>query len=164
MPAPAPTPVDPLAEQALRRLGERLRTQRRSMRIAAESAARAANLSRQTLHRIERGEPSVTMGAYLNVMRALGLEWQVVAAAPAAPAQPDERPDAQPDAQPVRLAEYPQLASLSWHRQGEALSEEEALALYERNWRHVDPSQLEPAERALIARLVQRHGKGALLV
>lgn len=160
MPAPAPTPVDPLAEQALQRLGERLRTQRRSMRIAAESAARAANLSRQTLHRIERGEPSVTMGAYLNVMRALGLEWQVVAAGPAALAQPD----AQPNAQPVRLAEYPQLASLSWHRQGEALSEEEALALYERNWRHVDPSQLEPAERALITRLVQRHGKGALLV
>lgn len=64
----------------------------------------------------------------------------------------------------VRLAEYPQLASLSWHRQGEALSEEEALALYERNWRHVDPSKLEPAERALISRLVQRHGKGALLV
>lgn len=156
MPAPAPTPVDPLAEQALRRLGERLRAQRRSMRIAAESAARAANLSRQTLHRIERGEPSVTMGAYLNAMHALGLELQVVAAVPAAPALPDVHL--------VRLADYPQLASLSWHRQGEALSEEEALALYERNWRHMEPSKLEPAERALITRLVQRHGKGALLV
>ena len=137
-------------------LGERLRAQRKRLRVSAESAARAANMSRQTLHRIERGEPSVTMGAYVNALRALGLELQVTGAA--------LPPEAGAEARLIRLADYPQLALLAWHRQGHLLTEPEALALYERNWRHVDASSLEPAERALIARLVQRHGKGALLV
>jgi transcriptional regulator with XRE-family HTH domain len=156
MPAQAPAVTDPLARRDLETLGELLRTQRKSMRIAAESVARAANMSRQTLHRIERGEPSVTMGAYLSALRALGLELKVVGAAQPAPAH--EHADA------VRLADYPQLEHLAWHRQGETLTEKEAFALYERNWRHIDRSSLGPAERDFIARLVKRYGKGALLV
>jgi transcriptional regulator with XRE-family HTH domain len=156
MPAQAPAVLDPLAQQDLALLGEQVRTQRKSMRIAAESVARAANMSRQTLNRIERGEPSVTMGAYLNALRALGLELKVRGIA---------RPvAARGRAAAVRLAEYPQLERLAWHRQGKTLTEKEAFALYERNWRHVDRPSLEPAERDFIARLVERHGKGALLV
>lgn len=156
MPAQAPEMADPLAQRHLELLGERLRTHRKAMRIAAESVARAANMSRQTLNRIERGEPSVTMGAYLNALRALGLELRVVDTTNAAPAGEG--------AATVPLADYPQLQRLAWHRRGEALTEEEAFALYERNWRHLDRPSLGAAERDFIARLVKRHGKGASLV
>ncbi|MFG6415730.1 helix-turn-helix domain-containing protein [Roseateles sp. DC23W] len=43
-------------------LGARIRAQRQRQRVSATHAAEAAGLSRVTLHRIERGEPSVTMG------------------------------------------------------------------------------------------------------
>ena len=33
-----------------------------------------AGLDRTTLYRIERGDPSVTLGAYFNVFRVLGLQ------------------------------------------------------------------------------------------
>ena len=39
-----------------------------------------------------------------------------------------------------------------------------ALALYERNWHHVDDAKLVPEERAFIHRLVQEHGHGVLHV
>jgi transcriptional regulator with XRE-family HTH domain len=155
MPSRSPDAHDPLVLQELQALGDAVRRRRKSMRVAAGSVARAANLSRQTLHRIEQGEPSVTMGAWLNVLRALGLGLQV-AGTPQAASPPE-------DAGSVRLADYPQLQRLAWHRSGDTLTGEEALALYERNWRHVDPGALQPAERDLIARLVARHGKGALL-
>ncbi len=32
-------------------------------------------MSRVSVHRIEQGEPSVTMGAYLNVLAALGMNY-----------------------------------------------------------------------------------------
>jgi len=40
----------------------------------------------------------------------------------------------------------------------------EALALYEANWRFVDPARLSKEERALIDRLVTNVGRGVLLV
>lgn len=39
-------------------------------------------MSRVTLHRIERGEPSVTMGAYLNALAVLGLDFEILARLP----------------------------------------------------------------------------------
>jgi len=148
-------------EGILKTLGERLRAQRKSMRIAAGSVASAANMSRQTLHRIEQGEPSVTMGAYLNALRALGLELQVVGGIRTELALGETGTG---DTDTVRLADYPQLRQLAWHRQADTVTGQDALALYERNWRHIDHSTLTPSERDFIARLVMRHGKGALLV
>lgn len=189
MPAQAPEMLDPQARHALKLLGERLRAQRKSMRIAAGSVAGAANMSRQTLHRIEQGEPSVTMGAYVNALRALGLQLQVVGGSDAidaaggtvgtssgsggasgaggaqgagVPALPTPQHD--PGDDTLRAADYPQLQLLAWHRHAGTVTGEEALALYERNWRHVDRAALTSAERDLIHRLVKRHGKGALLV
>ena len=46
----------------------------------------------------------------------------------------------------------------------ENLSHEEALALYERNWRHVDVEKLTPQERALIQALTATSPGGRLLV
>lgn len=49
-----------------------MHARRKALRITATSTAEAAGLSRVTLHRIERGEPAVTMGADLNRMAAPG--------------------------------------------------------------------------------------------
>ena len=65
----------------------------------------------------------------------------------------------------VRLNDYPQLKHLAWHLPGVTeLSAAEALSLYERNWRHVDPTLMQPGERALLQLLVTQLGGGRLLV
>lgn len=59
-------------------LGQQIRDHRKVLRISATVAAEAAGISRATLHRIENGEPSVTMGAYPNAMEALGLDFGII--------------------------------------------------------------------------------------
>jgi transcriptional regulator with XRE-family HTH domain len=135
------------------------------MRISAVATAGAAGLSRVTLHRIERGEASVTIGAYFNVAAALGVGIRLTTpvAAHTANSPPDARQIALP--QHIRLSDYPQLQSLAWQLPGaQQLTPQEALGLYERNWRHVDAAQMSAQERALVNLLVQELGKGVLLV
>ena len=72
MPSPAPLTSEQCAAQ-LQALGAQIRAQRKALRLSATVTAEAAGLSRVTLHRIEKGEPSVTMGAWCNTMAALGL-------------------------------------------------------------------------------------------
>jgi hypothetical protein len=64
----------------------------------------------------------------------------------------------------VNVDEFPNLALLCWNLAARTLDEREALALYERNWRHVDPGSMPPHERALVDRLVREYGNGVLLV
>ncbi len=65
----------------------------------------------------------------------------------------------------IRLADYPQLKLIAWNRgDDDAISEEDALAVYERNWRYVDVANLLLIERELIDRLVQKFGHGVLNV
>lgn len=168
MPAQAPTLI-PAASDALGALGARIRQRRKALRVSATTAAESAGMSRVTLHRIERGEASVTMGAYANAMAALGVQIQIVDGqtqqrlADAEVASPLAGVGELPDR--INLTDYPQLKSLAWHRPGVTeLAPQEALNLYERNWRHVDQAQLGIRERALIDALVRGVGKGHLLV
>jgi len=56
----------------------------------------------------------------------------------------------------VRIADYPQLKRLAWNLPGtDTLSPRDALAIYQRNWRHVDETALEAHERALVDALQQ---------
>ena len=65
----------------------------------------------------------------------------------------------------VNVDEYPQLRLLCWNRPaGITLAGSDALAIYERNWRHVDQAAIKDAERALIERLAKVYGNGHLLV
>jgi hypothetical protein len=64
----------------------------------------------------------------------------------------------------IEVAAYENLALLCWNRRTRFISSEEALHLYERNWRLVDQPRLKPAERELIARLTARYGNGVLHV
>ena len=65
-----PLPVIPV----LSALGADLRDARRRRRIPTALMAERAMLSRTTLHRIERGDPGVSLGNYARVLFVLGLE------------------------------------------------------------------------------------------
>ena len=117
-------------------------------------------MSRVTLYRIERGEPSVTMGAYLSAIDAVGLQLELLDAH--APPRPAPHVTV---VERVRLRDFPQLRRLAWQLPGvEELSPVDAFSLYERNWRHVDQALIEPAERALLQALANQLGGGRLLV
>lgn len=68
------------------------------------------------------------------------------------------------DQEQIEVSRYENLAALCWNRRDKYLPAEEAFQLYERNWRHVDAHRLQPAEHALIERLIARHGNGVLNV
>lgn len=74
MPTERPLRVLPIpARRALRTLGQDIRDARRRRRIPSALLAERASLSRTTLHKIELGEPGVSMGNYAAVLFALGL-------------------------------------------------------------------------------------------
>lgn len=155
MPAKSP-PVPTAVATQLETLGRRIRAQREQQKVTATDVAEAAGMSRVTLHRVEKGEPSVTMGAYLSALSAVGLSLQVrepeAAFTSALPAL-------------VRLDDYPALKQLAWQLPGVTeLSPAQALDLYERNWRHLDREGLALQERRLIQALVDELGGGRLLV
>lgn len=157
---PSKTPPTPLAvTEQLAALGVRIRARRKSLKVSATALAEAAGMSRVSVHRIEHGEPSVTMGAYLNVLAALGMHFSATEEA-ASPT--DDSTDDRPGWLParVRLADYPQLKQLAWQVQGvDELTPQEALGIYERNWRHIDEAALLPHERNLIAALREALGE-----
>ena len=59
------------------RLGENLKLARLRRRLSAELVAQRAGISRATLHKIEKGEPTVAMGSYFMVLNVLGLEEEI---------------------------------------------------------------------------------------
>ncbi len=127
-------------------LGMELRAAREQMRLTQQALAKRAGLTRQKLIQIEQGRPGVAHGTYEAVAAALGLRLTL------APAT-------------VRLGDYAQLRLIAWNqKQDDRVSEEEALALYERNWDHVDVEKMLPLENALLQRLIKIHGNGVLHV
>lgn len=140
-------------ENRARKFGQRLRQRRKELKVSATAAAEAAGMSRVTWYRLEKGATSVTLGAWLSAVQALGLEVSLdlpagKTASAHAPASGNWIPAR------IRLADYPQLRQLAWQLPGiEELSPREALGIYERNWRHLDLNALEPREQALVRAL-----------
>lgn len=150
MPARSPPPGE-TAQGELVALGAALRARRKALRLSAVTTAEAAGLSRVTLHRIERGEPSVTVGAVAAVVAALGLHLGV------ASSSTDEPSAAVPARIPI--ATYPELRRLAWQLAADTvLSPHEAWGIYDRNWRHVDVSTMTETEQALVRALRERFG------
>ena len=150
-------------KKALRELGSKLREYRKRMKISALAAAEASEISRITLYRIELGEASVTMGAYINVIHALGLKLELSNTPYAA--KPLQNKPTQQIPKNIRIADYRQLKKLAWQLKGtKELSAEEALNLYERNWRHIDLKNLDKREEKLIRTLLNAFGRERLLV
>ena len=149
---------------ALVRIGREIRERRKALKASATTTAEAAGISRVTLYRVECGEATVSMGAYLNAIEALGLKISVA---------PQAESIGQNLVMPLHgdlpgtipLANYPQLRQLAWHIPGvDAITPEDALNLYERNWRHVDQHAMDEDEKMLVRHLVESYGHGAMLV
>ncbi|RNL61285.1 XRE family transcriptional regulator [Nocardioides marmoriginsengisoli] len=153
MPATSPY-IGPEQQADLERLGARLRDRRKALGVTAVACAEAAGVSRVTLHRIEAGNPSVTIGAYSNVATALGLQLVVPVL---------DEPATEGTA--ITVGDYPGLRALAWQtKAGTTLTETEALNLYERGWRHLDQGALTDREKAFIQHLADTYSNGALLV
>ena len=160
----SPTAVNPSAAQLLA-LGQQLRARRKALRVSSTAAAEAAGISRVTLHRIEKGEPTVAGGAWAQAMAALGMVLQA--------RKTEEKPTTDANqGNPANLAEwipvrvrlqnYPQLKALAWQVHGtDALTLAEAWGIYERNARHLDMAAMSPTELALLQALRAGLGGGA---
>lgn len=57
----------------MRKLGHDIRDARRRRRIATSVMAERASISRTTLHKVEKGDPTVSFGIYATVLFVLGL-------------------------------------------------------------------------------------------
>jgi transcriptional regulator with XRE-family HTH domain len=60
--------------QILERLGENIKLARKRRKLTTVQVAERADIDRTTLYQIEKGNPKVSMGAYFNVLRVLGLQ------------------------------------------------------------------------------------------
>lgn len=67
------TPL-PTLQRRLTSVGENLKLARLRRRLSATQIAERAGISRPTLRAIERGDPSVSFGAYASVLFCLSLE------------------------------------------------------------------------------------------
>lgn len=158
MPSKSP-PNSANLKKTLGRLGQQIRMRRRALKVSAIAASEAAGISRMTLNRIEGGEASVTLGAYLNVISALGLAFELN--------DPKLRSKVANIKVPkkVRLDEYPGLRRLAWQLKDKTeVTPEEALDLYERNWRHIEHDKMNSKEQGLINALLAKFGRKGLLV
>ncbi len=64
----------PSAQKTISVLGENIKLARLRRKFSAEQVAERANISRPTLVSIEKGNPNVSIGAYVKVLSVLGLE------------------------------------------------------------------------------------------
>lgn len=74
----ASKPLSPVVGKSSATIGEHLATWRRIQGITSAELASRASVSRETISRIEHGDPSVGFGKVLSVCRVLGIMPQVV--------------------------------------------------------------------------------------
>lgn len=67
-------PTFPSIAKQLAELGERLRAARLRRRLTTVLFAERVGVSRDTLSRLEKGDPAIAIGSYLKALRVLGLD------------------------------------------------------------------------------------------
>lgn len=141
--------MKPRAHNDPEALGQQIRRARRARGFTLKTLAERTGLSLRFLSEIERGKEGASIGRVLQVAEVLGLTFPVRLGEQAR----------------VDLERYPVLKSLAWQRRGQRyVDETDALALYEAQWRFVEPELLLPREATLIRDLARRHGHGVLNV
>lgn len=128
-------------------IGQQILLRRKNLKVSAESVAITAGISRVTLHRIEKGQPGVSMGAFISVIEGLGLQFSVTA-------KNFQIPGASKCAinlSKIAIKDYPQLKQLAWqlHDDG-VLTAVEAKNMYKRNEKHIYPNLITEKEKELI--------------
>jgi transcriptional regulator with XRE-family HTH domain len=73
MKSPSTSTLPRAARKALIKLGWDIAVARKKRRISTVSMAERAFISRGTLSKLEKGDPSVSMGVYATVLALLGL-------------------------------------------------------------------------------------------
>lgn len=66
--------IFPKYNQLLEQMGENIKLARKRRKLTTVQVAERAGIARSTLYLIEKGDASVTLGAYFNVLRVLGLQ------------------------------------------------------------------------------------------
>lgn len=164
MPSKSP-PVSEFSQGVLAAVGAALKSRRRQLGVSAAVAAESAGMSRVTLHRIESGSPSVTVGALVNAAEAVGLTIELSTTRPPVEERDEQAPVDPGMVEMVRVGDYPLLRAAVWQLDADTVLDGfEALRTYERNWRHLDHATVGTQEKALIQALADRYSKGVLLV
>jgi transcriptional regulator with XRE-family HTH domain len=65
--------IYPASAKELENLGQRLKDARLRRRFSMETVCARADISRPTLYKVEKGDLSVAIGLYVQVLRVLGL-------------------------------------------------------------------------------------------
>ena len=73
MKSQAPRTLPRAARRALVKLGADIAVARKKRRISTVSMAERAFISRATLYKVEKGDPTVSIGIYATVLAILGL-------------------------------------------------------------------------------------------
>ena len=66
--------VLPKFQVVVEQLGENIKLARKRCKLTAVQVAERAGIARSKLYLVEKGNPSVAMGAYFNVLRVLHLQ------------------------------------------------------------------------------------------
>ena len=66
--------IFPKHKEIMERLGENIKLARKRRKLTTVQVSERADIDRTTLYKIEKGNSSVTIGAYFNVLRVLGLQ------------------------------------------------------------------------------------------
>lgn len=64
----------PKHQKILEQVGENIKLARKRRNLTTIQVSERADINRTTLYQVEKGNPGVSMGAYFNVLRVLGLQ------------------------------------------------------------------------------------------
>jgi len=64
----------PKYQKIMEQFGENIKLARKRRKLTTIQVSERADIDRTTLYQIEKGNPKVSMGAYFNVLRVLGLQ------------------------------------------------------------------------------------------
>ncbi len=66
--------IFPKHQEIMEQLGENIKLARKRRKLTTVQVSERADIDRTTLYQIEKGNSKVSIGAYFNVLRVLGLQ------------------------------------------------------------------------------------------